>query len=239
MKKILLLILVATTTFISCEKEPLQLDTIVNLLADEEPTAVVDSMNSYIFENPLIDDVTPSTDVKILDYPLFLDYDPFTMIVARGNEKIDSCVKTFEVSKSEKELLRKAHIAKLECQKTNKEIIARIHREIESWSKSQKAFHYNNWQIEKGKLADSLRMRLLTESQYKEKMSFLEKSWINKMIHLNGQVKEKIKLHIERKDVCGKIKDCEKIYLNKVLEILGRKRYKKWIECHKYNYKKK
>jgi hypothetical protein len=70
-------------------------------------------------------------------------------------------------------------------------------------------------------------------------MAALEKTWVSKMNYLNGQVKEKIKLSTGRAEACGKIKDCEKIYLSKVLDILGKSRYKKWIECYKYNYKKK
>jgi hypothetical protein len=67
----------------------------------------------------------------------------------------------------------------------------------------------------------------------------LEKTWVSKMSYLNNQVKEKIKKNLDRATACGKIKDCEKEYLNKVLDILGKTRYKKWMECHKYNYKKK
>ena len=80
---------------------------------------------------------------------------------------------------------------------------------------------------------------MLTQTQYKEKLTALEKTWASKMTYLNGQVKEKIKASIERAEACGKIKDCEKIYLQKVLDILGKARFKKWIECYKYNYKRK
>lgn len=243
MKKLLIsFALIGMISFMGCEKEPVipTPNPIVNLLVDEEPNAVVDSMGTIVFDDPMTSDVTPSTDAKILDYPLFLDYDPFTMVVTRGNDKIDSCLKGIEVTKAEKELLNKAHLAKIECQKTNKVIIARIHREIESWAKTQKENYYKNWyMVERAKLADSLKMGLITESQYKEKLMSLEKTWSNKMSYINGQVKEKIKLNIERAESCNKIKDCEKEYLKNVLDILGKSRYKKWIDCHKYNYKRK
>lgn len=242
MKKLLFsLALIGMISFMGCEKETItpNPEPIVNLMADEEPNAVVDSMGTVIFDNPMTSDVTPLTDATIMDYPLFLDYDPFTMVVSRTN-KIDSCVKGIETTKAEKELLTKAHLAKIECQKQNKLTIARIHREIESWAKTQKENYYKNWYlVEKGKLDDSLKRGLLTQTQYKEKLSSLEKTWTSKMSYINGQVKEKIKLSIERAEACGKIKDCEKIYLQKVLDILGKTRYKKWIECHKYNYKRK
>ena len=241
MKKIILsLVLVGMIGFMGCKKEPIPTpNPTVNLLVDEEPNAVVDSMGTVIFDNPTLSDVTPSTDATIMDYPLFLDYDPFTMVTSRTG-KIDDCVKGIEVTKAEKELLNKAHSAKLECEKTNKATIYRIHREIEGWAKTQKENYYKNWyMVEKSKLVSDFHLGVITESQYKEKLTALEKTWASKMTYLNNQVKEKIKTSLDRATACGKIKDCEKEYLNKVLNILGKERYKKWMECHKHNYKKK
>jgi hypothetical protein len=241
MKKIILsLVLVGMIGFMGCEKEPIPSpNPTVNLLVDEEPNAVVDSMGTIIFDDPMTSDITPITDATIMDYPLFLDYDPFTMVMSRTN-KIDSCVKGIEVTKAEKELLSKAHLDKVECQKQNKIIVARINREIETWAKTQKYNYYVNWyMVEKSKIDYDLKMGVITEAQYKEKLMGLEKTWVSKMSYLNNQVKEKIKKNLDRATACGKIKDCEKEYLNKVLDILGKTRYKKWMECHKYNYKKK
>jgi hypothetical protein len=241
MKKIILsLVLVGMIGFMGCEKEPIPSpNPTVNLLVDEEPNAVVDSMGTIIFDNPMTSDITPITDATIMDYPLFLDYDPFTMVMSRTN-KIDSCVKGIEVTKAEKELLSKAHLDKVECQKQNKIIVARINREIETWAKTQKYNYYVNWyMVEKSKIDYDLKMGVITEAQYKEKLMGLEKTWVSKMSYLNNQVKEKIKKNLDRATACGKIKDCEKEYLNKVLDILGKTRYKKWMGCHKYNYKKK
>jgi len=239
MKKLLFaLTLIGMISFIGCKKEPITPNPeVIVLLMDEEPQALVDTLG-VVFDNPVTTEVTSSTDAVIMDYPLFLDYDPFTMVVSRTNKGIDSCVRGIETTKAEKELLNKAFLAKLECQKYNKEIIAKIHREIESWAKTQKENYYKNWYlVEKGKLDDSLKRGLLTQTQYKEKLASLDRTWSSKMSYLNGQVKEKIKLSIERAEACGKIKDCEKIYLSKVLDILGKTRFKKWIECYKHNYK--
>jgi hypothetical protein len=241
MKKIILsLVLVGMIGFMGCEKEPIPTpNPTVNLLVDEEPNAVVDSMGTVIFDNPMTSDITPITDATIMDYPLFLDYDPFTMVMSRTN-KIDSCVKGIEVTKAEKELLSKAHLDKVKCQKQNKLTVARINREIETWAKTQKYNSYVNWfMVEKTKLDNDLKNKVITEVQYKEKLLGLDKTWASKMSYLNNQVKEKIKISMDRATACGKIKDCEKEYLNKVLDILGKERYKKWMECHKYNYKKK
>lgn len=244
MKKLLIFSLVTLSFLVTmngCKKEVIPTpDPIVNLLVDEEPQALVDSLGSIIFDNPMTSDVTSTSEALILDYPTFMDYDPFTNVLVRRTGSVDSCVKNIEITSSEKEKLSKAWNAKLECQKANKATIAKIHREIESWAKTQKENYYKNWYlVEKGKLDDSLKRGLLTQTQYKEKLSMLEKTWASKMSYLNGQVKEKIKLNIERAEACGKIKDCEKIWLQSVMDILGKKRYQKWIECYKYHYKRK
>lgn len=244
MKKLLIFTLVTLSFLVTmngCRKEEIPApDPIINLLVDEEPQALVDSMGSIILDNPMTSEVTVTTDASILDYPLFLDYDPFTNVIVRRTNSIDSCVRGIEITSSEKEKLSKAWTEKINCQKTNKLTMARIHREIENWAKTQKENYYKNWyMVEKTKLMDSLRNGLLTQTQYKEKMANLEKTWSNKMNYLNGQVKEKIKMSTERALAAGKIKDCEKIWLNSVLGILGKARYKKWIECYKYHYKRK
>jgi hypothetical protein len=242
MKKLLYLSLVGMFGLMGCKKESIILnpDPIVNLLVDEEPNEVVNNMGTIIFDEPMLSDVTPLTDVEILDYPSFLDYDPFTMIISRTNKRIDSCIRGIEVTKSERELLYKAHLAKMECQKQNKIILSKIHREIENWSRTQKQSYYKNWYlVEKGKLDDNLKRGTITQSQYKDKIIELDGTWANKMSYLNGQVKEKIRLNIGRAEACGKIKDCEKEYLNKVLQIIAKSKYKKWIECHKHNYRQK
>ena len=244
MKKLFILALVTISFLVTmngCKKEQVPTpDPIVNLLVDEEPQALVDSLGTIVFDNPMTSEVTVSTEASILDYPLFLDYDPFTNVLVRRTGSVDSCVKGIEITSAEKEKLSKAWSAKIDCQKANKQIIARIHREIESWAKTQKENYYKNWYlVEKGKLDDSLKRGLLTQTQYKEKLGMLDKTWAGKMSYINGQVKEKIKLSVERAESCGKIKDCEKIWLQSVMDILGKKRYQKWIECYKYHYKRK
>lgn len=244
MKKLLFsLFLVGALAFSSCEKEPLPApnpEPIPSLLADEEPQSLVDSMIATFFDNPVTVEVTATTDAVIEDYPAFIDYDPFTNALVRRTGSVDSCVKGLELTQSEKEKLNKAFLAKIDCQKANKGIIAKIHREIESWAKTQKENYYKNWYlVERAKLEDSLKRGLLTQTQYKEKITSLEKTWAGKMTYLNGQVKEKIKTSIQRAEAAGKIKDCEKIYLQSVLDILGKTKYKKWIECYKYHYKKR
>ena len=241
MKKHLILALVTLSFLVimnGCEKEVIPTpNPIINLLSDEEPQALVSELELTL-TSPEVTDINVG-DALITDYPAFLDYDPFTVVMARTNSA-DSCLKGLEVTKAQKEQLSKAFLDKIECQKVNKATIARIHRDIEYWAKVQKENYYKNWyMVEKNKLNDSLKLGLLTESQYKEKLSMLEKTWKSKMDYLNNQVKEKLKSSTQKLEATGKIKDCEKIYLESVMSILGKEKYKKWIECYKYHYKKK
>lgn len=241
MKKILFTLLLSFPLFFnSCQKDlPSPNPNPINLLVDEEPQALVDSLGTLVFDNPMTSDVSSMSEAIIMDYPTFMDYDPFTMVTVRTGI-VDSCVRGLEITKEQKEKLSKAWLSKIECQKENKLKISRIHREIETWAKTQKQNYYQNWYlVEKVKIEYDFKMGVINQTQYKEKLASLEKTWNNKMSYLNGQVKEKIKNSVDRASACGKIKDCEKIWLNSVLEILGKEKYKKWIECYKYNYKKK
>ena len=239
MKKLLLFSLVTLSFLVTmngCEKEVIPTpNPIINLLSDEEPQALVSELELTL-TSPEVTDINVG-DALITDYPAFLDYDPFTVVMARTNSA-DSCLKGLEVTKAQKEQLSKAFLAKIECQKANKATIARIHRDIEYWAKVQKENYYKNWyMVEKNKLHDSLKNKLLTEAQYKEKLVALEKTWKSKMDYLNNQVKEKLQSNIQKAEACGKIKDCEKIYLESVMSILGKEKYKKWISCYKCHYK--
>jgi len=237
--KNLLMSVFATSLLVlaSCEKEPIPTPNPINydLLLDEQPIALVGELESTL-TLPEVTDINLG-DVMITDYPAFLDYDPFTMVVSRTNSA-DSCLRGLEVTKAQKEQLTKAFLAKTECQKANKATIARIHREIEYWAKVQKENYYKNWYlVEKAKLDDSLKLGLITQTQYKEKLTALDKTWKSKMDYLNTQVKEKIQSSIQKAEAAGKIKDCEKIYLESVMSILGKEKYKKWISCYKHHYK--
>lgn len=240
MKKLLLFSLVTLSFLVTmngCEKEPIPTPNPINydLLLDEQPVALVGELEATL-TLPEVTDMNVG-DALITDYPAFLDYDPFTVVITRTNSA-DSCLKGLEVTKAQKEQLSKAFLAKIECQKANKATIARIHRDIEYWAKVQKENYYKNWyMVEKNKLHDSLKNKLLTEAQYKEKLIALEKTWKSKMDYLNDQVKEKLQSNIQKAEACGKIKDCEKIYLESVMSILGKEKYKKWISCYKHHYK--
>jgi hypothetical protein len=262
MKKLILSLFMAGALMLSsCKKEPISpITDSYDLLLDEEPNAVVDSMGTLIFDDPMTSDITPVTDATILDYPAFLDYDPFTLItIKRGS--VDDCVKGLEITKDQRSKLETAWVNKLNCEKTNKELLSKLNREHEAWAKREKLVIYNkyiktkdslyadckakiahvNEQYTKGLITLETKTKLLREIETKRDndLETLEKSYKSGLESLNNKLKEKIKTNTDRKDKCDKIKDCEKIWLNSVMEILGKEKYKRWIECYKYHYKKK
>lgn len=262
MKKILFTLLLSLPLFFnSCQKDlPSPNPNPINLLVDEEPQALVDTLGSLVFDNPLTSDVSSTTDGVILDYPAFLDYDPFTLVTVRTGS-VDSCVRGLEITKEQRAKLETAWVQKLDCQKYNKELLAKLNRSIEAWAKTEKLALYNkyiktrdslyadckmkiayvNEQYTKGLITLEMKTKLLNEIETKRNndLATLEKNYKSALELLNTKLKEKIKTNLDRKDKCDKIKDCEKIWLNSVMEILGKEKYKKWIECYKYHYKKK
>lgn len=265
MKKQLILTLVAIflVTINGCKKDIVPSpnpNVNVNLLVDEEPQALVDSLGTIIFDNPMTSDVTSTTEAIILDYPAFLDYDPFTVITVRSGS-VDSCVRGLEITKDQRAKLETAWVSKLSCEKTNKELLSKLNRELESWAKNEKLTLYNkyvktrdslyadcktkiayvNGLYDKGVITLEQKQKSLNEIETKRNndLAALEKSYKTALELLNNRLKEKIKINLDRKDKCDKIKDCEKIWLNSVMEILGKEKYKKWIECYKYHYKNK
>lgn len=240
MKKVLITLLIFLPLFFnSCKKEELPTPNQINFLMDEEPQALVDSLETLFFDNPMTSDVSSTSEAIIMDYPEFMDYDPFTVVsVRRGS--VDLCVRGLEITKEQREKLNRAWSSKIDCQRENKKTISLIHRNIENWSKNWKADMWKNWYIpQKTELNDKLKRGLISEREYKNKIDELNSQWESKMKWHNGQVREKIKNNIDRATACGKIKDCEKIWLNSVLEIVGREKYKNWIRCYKHHYKRK
>ena len=127
MKKLLLFSLVTLSFLVTmngCEKEPIPTPNPINydLLLDEQPVALVGELEATL-TLPEVTDMNVG-DALITDYPAFLDYDPFTVVMARTNSA-DSCLKGLEVTKAQKEQLSKSFLAKIECQKVNKTTIAK------------------------------------------------------------------------------------------------------------------
>ena len=79
----------------------------------------------------------------------------------------------------------------------------------------------------------------ITAAQKKEMATKLELTRAELLNGLAAIAKDKIKNNIARATASGKIKDCEKIYLKSIKEILTAEQFEKWVKCFKEKYKKK
>lgn len=241
MKKLLLSITVLLM-LISCEKETITPNVVdnYNISPDEQPSSLSSELELILLSPPITDDFL------ILDYPSFLNEDLFASAGVK-NKNGDSCLKGLEVTKYQKEQLNKALLARIECQKSYKAEIAKTHREFEQWANTQKKILYTQFlKIKMSYISEKYsnnleqKQKLLNELEIKRNndLAALEKSYKLSLESLNSALKERIKTNIEKKMSSGKIKDCEKIYLESLMKILGKEKYKKWITCFKYTYRK-
>jgi hypothetical protein len=258
MKKLLLSITVLLM-LISCEKETITTNVVdnYNIYLDEQPSSLASELELILLSPPITD--ANSDNVLIMDYPSFLNEDLFASAGVK-NKNGDSCLKGLEVTKYQKEQLNKAFLARIECQKSNKAEIAKIHREFEQRANKEKKILYTQFlktkdsihtdfkikmsyiseKYSKGLINLEKKQKLLNELEIKRNNDLvaLEKSYKLSLESLNSALKERIKINIEKKMSSDKIKDCEKIYLESLMKILGKEKYKKWVTCFKYTYRK-
>ena len=241
MKKLLLSITVLLM-LISCEKETITPNVVdnYNISPDEQPSSLASELELILLSPPITD--ANSDDVLIMDYPSFLNEDLFASAGVK-NKNGDSCLKGLEVTKYQKEQLNKVFLARIECQKSNKAEIAKTHREFEQWVNTQKKILYTQFLKTKDsihrdfkikmsyiseKYSNNLeqKQKLLNELEIKlnNDLVALEKSYKLSLESLNSALKERIKTNIEKKMSSGKIKDCEKIYLESLMKILGKEK---------------
>lgn len=247
MKKIIYLlaaITVLSATVWSCKKDEAPTVPADSTLPNEQPVALGDSLGEII-DNPAIVDASMAVDLTISSYPTFLESDYFSLAVVEGpqGDKEDSmnkiCTNGIKLTKAQKEKLAAAHKAKEECMDANRKLLKAIDREIEAWTKEQKSKIIANTKTAMDSINKLFDAGKITASQKKEMLNQLELKRAASIKELTGKVKDKIKNHVNRATLSGKIKDCEKIYLKSIKEILTAEQFEKWIKCHKEKYKKK
>lgn len=247
MKKIIYLfaaITVLSVTVWSCKKDEAPTVPADSTLPNEQPVALGDSLGEII-DNPEIVDASMAADLTISSYPTFLETDYFSLAVVEGPQggKEDSmnkiCTGGFKLTKAQKEKLAAAHKAKEECMDANRKLLKAIDREIEAWAKEEKSKIIANTKTAMDSINKLFAAGKITPTQKKEMLNQLELKRAAAIKELTGNVKEKIKKHVNRATLSGKIKDCEKIYLKSIKEILTAEQFEKWIKCHKEKYKKK
>jgi len=78
----------------------------------------------------------------------------------------------------------------------------------------------------------------ITEKERDAKLMQAKKNLAEGMMKIRATIREKVKNIKERMEAAGKIKNCEREYLNGVIEIIGKENYAKWVRCHKMNFRK-
>lgn len=249
MKKVGLIIITLVTIVFSssCKKESTSNNKSNNILFDESPEALADSLVITI-DNPNVLDAGLFSDLQIISFPEILELDYFAFSLIEGPQgghltKKDSAVKKcsdeFKITKDQKAKLNQAFLEREHCMKAQRDFVRGIDHKIEEWAASQRIAIIEKYKLAVHDINLAFQNGKITESQKKEMLANAEKERNAALANLKSQVQGKLKDALERAVASGKIKDCEKIYLQKVREILGDEKFEKWVKCHKWHYRRK
>lgn len=238
-----MLALVFALAVTSCKKDQLNevpKQVVIDLATDETSVAMADSLGDFM-ENPILSDATEILDLQIMSIPEVLDTDYFIFVEARGGRKdssLKSCSGSLNLTRDQKAALARLHEAKMDCMKANREILHRLDEMAHNYGKELRhaAMEKHKDQVES--ILKSFRNGDITERERDTKMEAARKTLKESLAKIRGAVREKIKNAKERAECAGKIKNCERIYLDGVLDVLGKENYAKWARCHKMHVRK-
>lgn len=227
----------------SCKKDELVdagKPVVIELAEDETSIALADSLGDFM-ENPIISEATEDLDAEIMSVPEILDTDYFMFVETRGGRKdsmVKSCSGVLNLTRDQKASLAKLHAAKMECMKDNREILNRLDGMARNYGKELRhaAMEKHKNQVES--IMKSFRNGDITEKERDTKMAAARKTLKESLSKIRAAVHAKIKSAIERLEAAGKIKNCERQYLDGVMDVLGRADYAKWVRCHKMQVRK-
>lgn len=248
MKKVFIIAALTLTLSVaiwSCKKDETPTAPGDNTLPTEQPAALGDSLG-ILMDNPTMSDASMTADLDYESYPAFLETDYFSLAVvqgANGGANLDSinkiCCGSFKLTKEQKEKLVAAHKAKEDCMDANRKILKNIDAEIKTWAKTTKENIIAKTKLQMDSINKLYDSGVITAAQRKEMGSKLELQRAAILKGLSAKVKDKIAANVDRAIASGKIKDCEKIYLKSIKEILTAEQFQKWVSCFKEKYKKK
>ena len=232
-----------TLTFASCKKDEVVNDTnnTIQLAMDETVESLVDSLEDFMLD-PFVSEATELEDVMIESIPEVLDADYFTFVETRGGKKdsmIRSCSGVFKILAANKEKLRRAYLAKMDCMKDNKKALRKYDSTVRAWAMLKRREVLDKHKSAVGDILASFRKGDITERERDANLSAAKKATTEALIKIRVEVRQRIKNIRERAAAAGIIKNCEKTYLRAVYNILGKENYAKWVKCHKMNYRKK
>jgi hypothetical protein len=237
--------LVAFGTLVtSCKKdrvtEPIK-NTLLELAADETPDAVVDSLGDYL-DNPFVSDATDHMDVEIESVPEILFSDYFSFVETRTNKRdsmLKACSGAFRLARANRDELEKAHKAKMECMKDNRHMLHHIDSITKAWAAHKRQGLMEEHKREMDKIGAAFRAGSISERERDAQVAAARKRLDDSLAKLAGETREKLQASKDRAAAAGKIKDCERIYLRQVHEIIGKDNYALWIRCHKMHFRRK
>lgn len=212
----------------------------IELAADETVDAVVDSLGSFL-EDPIVTDATEDQELEIMSVPEILDTDYFSFVETRGGRKdsmVKSCSDILKITRENKEALAKLHKAKIECMKANREVLSRVDGKFRGEAIEMRRALMEKYKAAVDEIMVAFRNGKITEKQRDEKLKAAKKNLTEGLMKIRSVIREKIKNAKDRLEAAGKIKNCEREYLNGVKEVIGKENYAKWIRCHKMHVRK-
>jgi len=239
----LALALVLTLAVASCKKDPLidvPKQAEIELATDETSIALADSLGDFM-ENPIITEASEGQDAEVMSVPEILDTDYFMFVETRGGRKdsmVKSCSGSLNLTRDQKAALAKLHAAKMECMKTNREILNRLDGMAHNYGKELRSDAMAKYNNDVESIMKSFRNGTITEKERDAKIAAAKKTLKESLSKIRAAVREKIKSATERLEAAGKIKNCERVYLDGVMDVLGRADYAKWVRCHKMHMRK-
>lgn len=227
----------------SCKKDELVdagKQVVIDLATDETSVAMADSLGDFM-ENPIITEATEDQELEIMSVPEILDTDYFIFVETRGGRKdsmVKSCSGVLNLTRDQKAALAKLHAAKMECMKANREILHRLDAMARNYGMELRRTAMDKHKNQVESIMKSYRNGDITEKERDAKLAAARKTLKESLSKIRGAVREKIKSATERLEAAGKIKNCEREYLDGVMEVLGRADYAKWARCHKMHMRK-
>ena len=239
----LTLALVLTLAVTSCKKDslvdvPKQAET--ELAIDETSVAMADSLGDFI-ENPILSEATESLDLQIMSIPEVLDTDYFIFVEARGGRKdssLKSCSGSLNLTRDQKAALARLHEAKINCMKVNRETLNKLDEMAHNYGKELRRDAMAKYNQDVEYIMKTFRTGAITEKVRDAKIAAAKKTLEESLSKIRSAVREKIKNATERAECAGKIKNCERIYLDGVMDVLGKENFAKWARCHKMHVRK-
>ncbi len=219
---------------------------------DETIDAQIENLGIFM-EDPIISEATETEDVLIQSLPDVIELDYFSTEANGGagtpsgdrmgtDKKCDSslhaCKAALRLSMEQKEALKRAHIAKMECMKANNRVLRKSDSVVRSWAMNHRRELLIKYKNSLKEIQDAYRAGTITEREKNAKIAAVTESFQQALSKIRISVKEKLQSNRERAAAAGLIKNCERVYLNRVMDIVGKENFATWMRCHKMHYRK-